>query len=792
MNAKFRHLVTDRIALALADFAISKPWLTIGLALIVAAIAASGLPGLKLANNYRVFFSSDNPELVAFEHFQETYTKNDNILFYVEPKENEVFSPQVAEAIEKLTEEAWQIPYVLRVDSISNFQHSWADGDDLTVENLIRDGSSLSQEILDEKRDIAIDEPLLYRNLVAGDLEATGVNVVLHYPEQSLTEVPEAVNEARRIAAEIEAQYPDLSIGLTGLSMLNNAFAEAGQRDSQTLVPAMYLILLLATVFVLRSFTATAATTGVILLSTATAMGIVGHVGTALAPIALAAPIVIMTLAVADAIHILVSMLTLMRDGQSKLEALRESLRINFLAITITSLTSIIGFLALNYSDSPPFNHLGNITAVGIAAAWLYSVTFLPAIIRLLPVKTTRVEGEQTKSEQAMDRLAAFVTKRYRPILLAGLVIAGSLIAILPQVELNDQWVEYFDDRVAFRTDTDKALKHMPGIYPIEFSVDADGPEGINNPVYLGYLDQFTDWLREQDNIEHVFSYTDVIKRLNKNMHGDDESWFRLPDNQQLAAQYLFLYEISLPFGLDLNDRINVDKSATRVTATMRQVTTAEVKAFLAEAQSWMDENLPDYMRAKPTSASVMFAHIAERNIESMLIGNTIAVVLISLILVFALRSPGLGALSLIPNVVPILMTYGLWTILVGRIGMAAATVSATSLGIIVDDTVHFLSKYIRARRERNYDQAQAVRHAFRTVGLALIANSIILIAGFAVLALSTFRVNVEMGILTAMAIAVALAFDLLVLPALLLVGHQKKTIEGNYDEDKQVLQPAS
>ena len=112
MNAKFRHLVTDRIALALADFAISKPWLTIGLALIVAAIAASGLPGLKLANNYRVFFSSDNPELVAFEHFQDTYTKNDNILFYVEPKENEVFSPQVAEAIEKLTEEAWQIPYV--------------------------------------------------------------------------------------------------------------------------------------------------------------------------------------------------------------------------------------------------------------------------------------------------------------------------------------------------------------------------------------------------------------------------------------------------------------------------------------------------------------------------------------------------------------------------------------------------------------------------------------------------------------------------------------------------------
>ncbi len=792
MNSNLRHVLTDRIALALADFAINRPWLTIGMSLLVAMIAASGLPGIKLANNYRVFFSDENPELVAFDHFQETYTKNDNILFYVEPKTNEVFSPQVAGAIEELTEEAWQIPFVLRVDSISNFQHSWADGDDLTVEDLIRDGATLSQEKLNDKRDFAVNEPLLYRNLVAGDLAATGVNVVLHYPEKSQGEVPLAVNKARQIAAQIEARYPDLWIGLTGLSMLNNAFDEAGEKDAKTLMPAMYLVLLIVTLIVLRSITATVATMGVIILASATAMGAVGHVGTALAPVALASPIVIMTLAVADSIHILMSMLTLMRAGETKLDALRESLRRNFLAISITSLTTIIGFLALNYSDAPPFNHMGNITAVGIAAAWLYSVTFLPAVIRLLPVKSTKADGELTKSELAMDKLAAFVTARYRPILLAGLVVSASVIAMLPQVELNDQWVEYFDERITFRSDSNRAMKHMPGAYPVEFSVNAAGPEGINNPVYLRHLDRFTAWLRARDNVEHVYSYTDIMKRLNKNMHGDDESYLRLPDNQQLAAQYLFLYEISLPFGLDLNDRINVDKSATRVTATLHQVTTSEIKVFLADAQSWMKENLPEYMHAKPTSASVMFTYIAERNISSMFVGNAIAVLLISMILVFALRSPGLGALSVIPNIVPILITFGLWTIFVGRIGMAAAMVSATSLGIIVDDTVHFLSKYIRARREDNYDQAQAIRYAFKTVGLALIANSIILIAGFAFLAQSTFRVNVEMGTLTAMAIAVALAFDLLVLPALLLIGYRKKTNEGIPDEDKRALQPAA
>ncbi|MFQ5937775.1 MAG: RND family transporter, partial [Acidiferrobacterales bacterium] len=318
----------------------------------------------------------------------------------------------------------------------------------------------------------------------------------------------------------------------------------------------------------------------------------------------------------------------------------------------------------------------------------------------------------------------------------------------------------------------------------------AKGPEGINDPEYLNNLERFTDWLRTRPDIEYVYSYTDIIKRLNKNMHGDDESFYRIPAERELAAQYLLLYELSLPFGLDLNDRINVDKSATRVTATMGNVTTAETRAFLDDAQKWLEANTPEYMWAKPTSASVMFSFISQRNIESMLVGNGMAVILIALVLILALRSTGFGALSLIPNVLPILMTYGLWAILVGRIGMASATVSATSLGIIVDDSVHFLTKYLHARRALGHDRPEAIRYAFRTVGLALIANSIILVAGFVFLALSTFKVNVEMGLMTALAIAVALAFDLLLLPALLLVGYRPQTERGTHHESEQALQP--
>ncbi len=780
MSSHSEHTFSDRVALSIAKFATSRPWLTIAATLVVVLTAAYGLRGIGLATNYRVFFSPQNPELVAFEEFQATYTKNDNILFFIKPSADAVFSPRIADVVETVTERAWQIPFAIRVDSVSNFQHSWADGDDLTVEDLIRDGAGLTQADLDEKRRIALEEPLLFANLVARDVSATGVNVTLQYAEKSIREVPEAVAVARQIAAEVEADYPGVEIALTGVSMLNNAFAEAGEADATTLIPIMYGILLLATFVVLRSLSGTFATLTVIMFSALTAVGIAGYYGVLLAPVSMMAPTVIMTLAVADSVHILVSVLSFMREGMDRQAAIRESLRVNFLPVGITSITTAIGFLALNFSDSPPFWHLGNITAIGILAAWLYSVTFLPAFLTLVRIRTRAVTN--SRIDRTLDALAGFVTTRWQPVLVVGGLIAVGLIAMVPRIELNDQWVEYFDDRVEFRRDADFALETMPGIYPIEFSVEADGAEGVNDPEYLRNLDRFTIWLRAQPEVEHVYSYTDIIKRLNKNMHGDDAAWYRIPEDRRLAAQYLFLYEISLPFGLDLNDRISVDKSATRVTATLRNITTSETRAFQARAEAWLEANTPQYMWTHPTSASVMFSYISQRNIESMLTGNLLAVALIAIILMVALRSVALGGLSLIPNLLPILMTYGLWSLLVGRIGMAAATVSATSLGIIVDDTVHFLAKYLRGRREHGYDKPGAIRYAFQTVGRALIANSIILAAGFAFLAFSTFKINVEMGLLTAIAIVIALAFDFLLLPALLLIGsgsNRKREVEN-------------
>ena len=774
----------DGFAAALTRWVIARRWHVIAASVLLAVAVGFGASRLEFSTNYRVFFSEANPELQAFENLQDTYTKNDNFFFVVEPRDGDAFAAETLAAVAQLTEAAWQIPYSIRVDSVTNFQHTYAIEDDLIVEDLVSDPGSRHPDVLDERRSVALAEPLLRDQLLTGSADVTAVNVVLQYPEKNLMEVPEAVEFARGLKADIESAYPHVDIHLTGVSMLNNAFAETGMSDGATLMPLMFVVIFALTWLIIRSFTATVSTLIVIALSSMVAMGVAGFAGIKLTPIAMSAPIVILTLAVADSIHILLSLRGLMREGMSKTEALVEAVRVNFLPVSITSLTTIVGFLALNFSDSPPYWHLGNITAVGIGAAWLYSVTLLPALISALPYRMRRSE-HAAWSQRAMDRLADLVIGNYRRLFVGVGLTAVALIAFIPTLEFNDQWVEYFDERIEFRTDSDEAQAFF-GLYPIEYSVPAAGPGGVSEPEYLENLERFAQFLRSQPNVTHVYSLSDIMKRLNRNMHADDDAHYRIPGDRELSAQYLLLYELSLPYGLDLNDRINIDKSATRVTATLERATTAETKAFFENVARWQEQNWPDYMRAEPTSAAVMFTYISERNLQNMVAGTILAIAAIAVIMMFALQSVRLGVLSLVPNGLPILTTFGAWALLVGEVGFSVATVASISLGIIVDDTVHLLSKYVRARNERSLSVEDSIRYAFHNVGTAIVVNTIILAAGFFVMTTSAFKMNADLGLMTVLAIAFALILDFLFLPALLLLGQGRDARETVVEAELQ------
>ena len=252
-------------------------------------------------------------------------------------------------------------------------------------------------------------------------------------------------------------------------------------------------------------------------------------------------------------------------------------------------------------------------------------------------------------------------------------------------------------------------------------------------------------------------------------MHGDDQSYFKLPESRELAAQYLLLYELSLPFGQDLNNRINVDKSAIRLIVFLKDTTAKDQREMDAKARGWLKDNAPPHMFTYGSGLSIIWAHISKRNIESLLGASFGALVLISFILIMALRSIRIGIISLIPNLAPAFMAFGICGMLVGQVGLGLSVIVSLTIGIVVDDTIHFLSKYLRARREENMDPTHAVRYAFNTVGTAMWVTTIALVAGFSVLTASGYNINAQMGLLSAITISLALLLDFFFLPALLM-----------------------
>ena len=730
----------------LNHFMVYHPVKVILLALLVTFGFGYALPRVIITTDFEEFFPQDDPTMVAYHKLQETYTNVDNALFVLAPKDGQVFTTDTLSIVAEMTEAAWQLPYSQRVDSLTNFQHTIASEDDLLVEDLVVDPADASLQQLEQAKQVALAEPQLVNRIIAPDADVTGINVIYNFHQQADkgAAIDEVVEASRQYIKTFEQKYPDVAFSLVGKVMNNNAFKEATMYDMKTLVPLAFLFALCCiAVFmfvvsgsVLTAITGTLVTLAVIITSVVVGMGGMAWLGIHISPPVANAPTMILTLAIADSMHLLAAFFQNRHYGMEKQQAMEESLRLNAQPVFLTSLTTIIGFLSLNFSASPPFRDLGNVVAIGVFGAWIFSIALLPALVMCLPFK---VKASKIKDQPNKDILANWVIRWRTPIFIVSSLLILFFTSFILNNRLNDVWAEYFDPRTKIRQDADFVRGNLTTNNTISFSLDSGEDGGISDPAFLQYTENLANWLRQQPEVIQVSSYTDIMKRLNKTMHGDDQDWYRLPEDRDLAAQYLLIYEFSLPFGLDLNNLLSSDKSSTRITAIVSESSTDMILGLQRRSQQWFKDNTPEQLYHPGTSSDLMFAHMGYSNIRSMLEGTFIALLIISVVLGFTLRSLKFGFISLIPNLIPAAVGFGAWGLLVGQIGLGLSAVAGMTLGIVVDYTVHFLSKYLRAKREQNLTEADAIRYAFRTVGMALFVTTIILTANFGVLAFSVF-----------------------------------------------------
>ncbi len=755
----------------LAETIIRYRPLCIIISLLILAGLAQGLSKINFNPDINAFFPENDTLTTSHLSIEDTYSSMDNAVIGIGVKEGTVFTNEVLSLIEDLTERAWKTPHSLRVDSLSNYSYVSADGDDLYIEPFLEGSSTYDLKTLKEKELIIEEEELAYGAIISKDKKTSLINIVFDPPRKDIeSEYQESLNYVLGFLEEARKNHPEVDLIISGIVYMEYQSPMLLKAQMPKLMPTAILVILLTLFLLLRSLVAVAGSFLVILMSVVSAMGSIGFMSGDIAQPFIMVPILIATLAVADCVHLFTLYFQNLDSSRKSKEAMLESLKLNLQPLFLTSLTTAIGFLSLNLAPVEPLRGIGNGVAVGVFLAFIFTVLLLAPIVSYFNVKQSKNINFQKNIARKLGR---FSIKNYKRLLVIVPVISCFLMAFIPLNKTNDNPLEFYSERYTTSAADSKWIsQRIGGTFPVSYELNSQGI--VSDPEFLREVDKFSEWLASNKEVLHVSSLSKIMKNLNKTLHGKQEEWNIIPTEPDLSAQYLFFYEMSLPYGLDLTNSISQNKESIKLVASLKELGSLEYREFAKRVENYASQNMPEDMVSIGTGTRPIFAFLSNMLITQLIYALGIGIVLITATIILFFRSLRYGMLTSVTNLLPIGVAFGIWAIVSGEISMLVGIGMGTTLGIIVDFTVHFLSKYLQARRQKNLSAEEAVEYAFETVGFALIITSFSLILGFLVL-LQAFFIPIHGFVLfSSIAFLSALIIDLLLFPALLITWDKR------------------
>ena len=633
--------VSDSFTSRFFELIVRRCVLAVLVTLLCVAVLAAGLRYFETAGvGIRTQFQEDDPHLVELEQFEATYAVSDSALVVVEPPGDSIFSRDALLAVEQLTDALWLTPYVVRVDSLTNHLHVEGTEDSMIVEPLVDDAASFDDAMVDAVRSIALTDLNTAGRLVSRDGRLAGLIVSLVLPEEGREEAEaEVVEGLYELLDNQKAVNLEFSYYAYGELLLGHDIRRAVDEDMGVLAPGAFATMMLVAILVLRSFWGVVGILFMIVAVMTSSFGFAGWAGLKFYASSGAAIFVLMAIAIAHSVHLVHGIIGGMRDGMDRRSATLYSLKTHARPIFLTSLTTAIGFLSLNFSEMPPFRIMGNIVAFGSMMAFVCSVTLLPALMVLTPMRVSATAAAKGEGKAGFsERLANFVISHNIKLLCAFAVVTIVSAFGIARIELDDNNAKILNESYQLRQSADFISEHFSGLDSIEYSLASGREDGVMDVDYMNQVDSFATWLREQPEVNHVYSIADVLKRLNAVLTVELDGLERLPEDPDRIAQYLLLYELSLPVGRDLNNLISFDRSASRLTVAIKGLSSSQQIEFDERAASWLRANAPS-IQTSATGVIMVGAYAVIRNITNMLMGTMIAMSIVSALLVFMFRS---------------------------------------------------------------------------------------------------------------------------------------------------------
>ena len=786
----------------LGHFIARRRWLVVALVLAFAASLSSQAPRIVVDTSTDSFLHEDDPAKELYDDFRDQFGRGEMLIMAIEGPDalQPAFLARLRDLHETLEDE---IPHLEEVRSLVNARVTRGEADELIVEDLLEDWPEDSRG-WEDLRGYVAGNPLYENLLISQDRRLVTVSIETSayslaesddYEEGfdsddegapavflSGAENTEVVRRAREIARRFDAE--GFRIHVSGQPVLMNDLAEAIQTNMVRFVGLMILIIAALLFVLFRRISGVILPLVVVMPSVSGTIGSMAIAGEFLSAPTQILPSLLLAVGIGAAVHILTIFYQHLDAGESREDAIAHTLKHSGLPICMTSLTTAGGLLSFTSAEIAPVMAIGIFAPIGILLALLYCLLLLPALLAILPIRAKDANKARPDAGPARDRIGDllvavgdFSIRHAKAAVTLTLVAVAIGLLGAAQIRFGHDIVTWLPESHSFRVATDLFDEQMNGSMVIEVVADTGAENGVQSVAFMKALESIETELIALPPVKGVkmgkaISIATVTKEINQALNENDDEHYAIPENRQLIAQELLLFENS--GSDDLESMVDSQFSMARVSIRVPYIDPIEYQPYIATVQELFREKLGDDVRVSTTGFIPIMSATIRAVIKSMSRSYILALMIITPLMVLLIGSLRTGIVSMIPNLAPIIITLGImgWAGIV--MDVFTMMLGGIAIGLAVDDTIHYMYNFRRSFLQSG-DIYQANRETLRTTGHALFVTSVVLSLGFLIFLFAEMNNLYYFGLLTGITIANAFLIDILVSPALMALAFRNR-----------------
>jgi predicted RND superfamily exporter protein len=743
----------------LMQFGYNHPWIVIFTLLAVCIFAAIQIPNLKQDPSMDGLMVADDPALLVYQNTRETFGSDQISLVFI--RDRELFTPEKLGKLETLVRSLETLPGVTTVESLFSVKNFKNENGMLSSNPLI-DSIPGSVEEARRIRDDALRNPLIAGNLVSKDGQATSINMFIK-PEEKNPEFYRTLSESvDRLLKPLKGHFS--VIEQLGNPYLRTHISDMMTLDLKNLIPLSVLVLLMVLIVTTRSVSGAGLpliTAGISVLLTG---GFMSLTDIPINILTLIAPTMIIVIGSAEDVHLFSGYLEGVKHTGSKDLAIKFMISKLGTVVMLTALTTVLGFLSICINNIVILRQFGMAASFGLFVNPIVTCLIAPVYLRFFgPLKKVREESGHSRFFSRMaDKVIYLTSTRKRTIIwiFVGVSIVGCAFAF--NVRLDNNIVGLLQKNSPIVQRINEMSRDLPGAQTFFIRIKG-GHEGLfKEPKNLEQIAAIQKFIKDSGKFDLSMSLVDILKLVHREMNGGDPGFYTVPPTAQKISQYLLFFEDQA-----LERFVTPDFSELNILIRHNLNSSYEQKKAIAELTTFIESNLNPHFKYELTGESILVLNAVDSMANGQVLSISLLLLTIFVIMSILFLSTKAGFLALIPNVIPVIINFGIMGIFSIPLNVGTAMVADIAIGIAVDDTIHFMTQF-NAEMRKTKDQDEALRICLRGELQPVFTTAVALCLGFAVLAFSNFSVISYFGILSAIVMIVAFPCDIFITPILL------------------------